>query len=79
MWQWFSRRGWESSQERVAVVQAGDGQHLDQELGNVFCEDQLDSADDVECEPAGLGHSSDAGGTVYLRGLHLASSLSITL
>ena len=28
----FSHRRWVSSQEQVAVVQAGDDQHLDQEL-----------------------------------------------
>ena len=30
--QWFSPRGWESSQEGVAVVQVGDDKGLDQEL-----------------------------------------------
>ena len=57
--QWFSRRCWESSQEGVAVVQAGDDQSLDQELRCIFCEDRRDPADVVEGKSAGSGHSSD--------------------
>ena len=53
---WFYHRGCESSQERVAVVQAGDDQHLDQELF------WPDPSDVVECKSAWSGHSSDVGG-----------------
>ena len=59
--QWFSRRGWESSQEGVAVDQAGDDQCLDKELRRVFCEERPDPADVVEGKSAGLCHSSDVG------------------
>lgn len=71
----FSCRGWESSQEGVAVVQAGDDQRLDQELRCVFCEERPDPADIVEGRPAGSGHSSDVGGrrTVHRLGLRPGS------
>ena len=39
--QWFSHRGWESSQERVAVVQVGDDQRLGQELHCILFEARL--------------------------------------
>ena len=58
----FSRRGWEISQERVAVDQAGDDRHLDQELRCILCEERPDPADVVEGKSAGLGHSGDVGG-----------------
>ena len=60
--QWFSCRGWESSQEGVAVVQAEDDQCLDQELCCIFCEERPDPADVVDGKSAGSGHSSDVGG-----------------
>ena len=60
--QLFSHRGWEPSQEGVAVVQAGDDQRLDQELHCIFCEERPDPADAVEGKSAGSGHSSDVGG-----------------
>ena len=62
MLQWLSRRGWESGQEGISVVQAGDDQHLDRELHLIFCEERPDPADVVEGKSAGLGHSSDIGG-----------------
>ena len=37
MLQRFRRRGWEFSQKRVAIVQAGDDQRLDQELRYYLC------------------------------------------
>ena len=58
----FSHRVWESSQEGLAVVQAGDDQCLNQELRCVFCEERADPADVVEGKSALLGHSSDVGG-----------------
>ena len=54
--------GWESSQEGVAVNQAGDDQCLDQDLSCVFCEERPDPADVLEGRFAGSGHSSDVGG-----------------
>ena len=61
--QWFSRRGWESSQNTVAVVQAGDDQLLDQEFHCILCEERPDRADIVEGKSIGLGHSSYVEGT----------------
>ena len=55
----FCRRCWESSQEGVAVVQAGDDQSLDQELCFIFCDERPEPVDVVEGKSAGLGHSSD--------------------
>ena len=55
MLQRFSRRGWESSQEGVAVVQVGDDQRLDKELRCVFCEERLDPVDVVEGKSSGSG------------------------
>ena len=52
-------RGWESSQEGVAVVQVGDDQHLDQELHCVLCGERPGPADVVEGKSAGSGHSRD--------------------
>ena len=40
--QHFRCRGYKSSQEQVAVVQAGDDQHLDPELHPVPCEERQD-------------------------------------
>ena len=60
--QLFSLRGWESSQEGVAVVQVGDDQCLDQELRCVFCKERPDHVDLVEGKSAGSGHSRDVGG-----------------
>ena len=57
----FNRRGWESNQEGVAVVQAGDDQRLDQELRYNLCEEEPDPADVVGGKTAGSGHSSDVG------------------
>ena len=54
--------GWESSQERVTVVQAGNDQRLDQDLCCIICEERPDPADVVEGKSAGSGHSSDVGG-----------------
>ena len=61
LWQ-FSLRGWESSQEGVAVVQVGDDQLLDQEVRCVFCEERPDHVHVVEGKYAESGHSSDVGG-----------------
>ena len=55
----FSLRGMKSSQEKVAVVLAGDDQRLDQEL--CPCEERPDTADVVEDKPAESGHRSDVG------------------
>ena len=54
--------GWESSQDRVVLVQAGYDQRLDQELCCILCEERPDPADVVEGKSAGLGHSGDVGG-----------------
>ena len=65
--QQFSHRGWESSQEGVAVVQAGYYQCLDQELCCIHCEQRPDPADVVDGKSAGSGQSCDvrdAGGSV---------------
>ena len=51
----FDRGGRESSQERVAVVEAGDDKCLDQELCCFPCEEGLDPVD-VESKSAGSGH-----------------------
>ena len=53
MLQRFSRRCWESSQEGVSVVQAGNDQPLDQELRSIFCEERLDPSDVVEGKSVG--------------------------
>ena len=53
--QQFRHRGWESIQEGVAVVQAGDDQRLNQELCCAFCEERPDPADVVEGKSAGSG------------------------
>ena len=61
--QQFSCRGWESSQERVAVVNVADDERLAKEMHLIFCEERPDPVDIVEGKSAGLGHSSDVGGT----------------
>ena len=48
-----------SSQERVAVVEAGDDEHLDQELRCYPLEEGPDPADVVESESVGDGSESD--------------------
>ena len=60
--QQFSCRGLESSQEQVAVEQAGDDQCMDQELCCIHCEERPDPADIVNGKSAGSGHSSDVEG-----------------
>ena len=52
MLQRFSCRGWETSQEGVAVVQAGNDQHWYQELCHGFCEERPDPADVVKGKSA---------------------------
>ncbi|KAK0141269.1 hypothetical protein N1851_021711 [Merluccius polli] len=51
----------ESSQERVAVVEAGDEDRLDQELCCFPREEGPDPADVVESKSAGWGHRGDVG------------------
>ena len=50
-----------SSQERFAVVEAGDDKCLDQELCCLTCKEGLDPADVVESESAGSAHFGDVG------------------
>ena len=50
--QWFCHRSCESSQDQVAVVQAGDDQCLHQELPCILCEERPDPADVVEGKSA---------------------------
>ena len=51
----LDRGGRESSQERVAVVEAGDDECLDQELCCFPCEEGSDQADVVESKTCRIG------------------------
>ena len=55
-----------SSQERFAVVKAGDDECLDQELCCFPHEEGPDPADVVESESAGSGHCSDVGSATQM-------------
>ena len=57
----LDRGGRQSSQERVAVVEAGDDECLDQELRCFPPEEGSDPADVVESKSAGSGHRCDVG------------------
>ena len=62
----LDRRGRESSQERVAVVEEGDDECLDQELRCFPREEGSDLVDVVESKSAGSGHRGDVGCAVQL-------------
>ena len=53
--QWFSHRGWESNQEVVVAIHAGEDQHLDQELRCILCEERPAPIAVVEDKSAGSG------------------------
>ena len=62
----LDRRGRESSQERVAVVEVGDDECLDQELCCFPREEGLNPADVVESKSAGSGHRGGVGCAAHL-------------
>ena len=54
----------EAGNPSVSVVQAGDDQHLGQELRCVLCEERPAPTDVVQSKSAGSSQGSDVGGAV---------------
>ena len=69
--------GRESSQERVAVVEASDDERLDQHLCCFTCEEGPDPVDVVESNSTRSGHRGDVGVAGSLQSVKGSTSMSL--